>query len=224
MKKALFITLLCSLLLSACAPKTAISKNYNFNNVKRIGIMAFDSPSRRFQGAENVFAKYLLDKGFTVVERAKIEQVLAEQNLSVTGYMSPETTKMIGKILGVDLLLTGQITSYIPEKTTLAMVETRSFQSNPVYGVQTAIGPDGKPVTTQVPVGRQVTSNRDVVPTEITTSAQVGVVAKLVDVETAEIVWIGTDTGSDSNSLSAVDAVAKRLVNKLAKDIKKLQK
>jgi len=222
--KNLLIILLAAVVSGACAPKTAISQNYNFKDVKRIGIMAFDTPTNRFQGAENVFAKYLIQNGFTVVERAKIEQVLAEQNLSVTGYLSPETTKLIGKILGVDLLLTGQITSYTPSRTSLAMVETRSYQSNPVYTTQTSMGPDGKPIFSQVPVGQQVTASADVVPTEITTSAQVGVVAKLVDVETGEIVWIGTDTGSDTNALNAVDASAKRLINRLAKDIKKLNK
>ncbi|MDR0291667.1 MAG: CsgG/HfaB family protein [Elusimicrobium sp.] len=224
MRKTIYITFAAAFLLFSCAPKTAISRDYDFNNVKRIGILAFDSPPRGLQGAENMFAKYLIQNGFTVVERARIEQVLAEQNMSVTGYMSPETTKLIGKILGVDVLLMGEITSYIPAKTTLAMVETRNFQSTPVFSVQNAMGPDGKIIQTSVPVGRTVSSQRDVSPTEVTTSAQVGVIAKLVDVQTAEIVWIGTDTGSDYSSLSAVDTVARRLVKKLAKDIKRLQK
>lgn len=208
----------------SCAPKTAISRDYNFQNVRRIGIMAFDTPDGGLQGAENVFAKYLIQNGFTVVERAQIEQVLSENNLSVTGYMSPETTKLLGKILGVDVLLMGEITSYIPASTQLAMVENRSFQSSPVFRTQNAVGPDGNVIQTSVPVGQRVTSQRDIVPTQITTSAQVGVVAKLVDVQTAEIVWIGTDTGSDVSSLSAVDTMARRLVRRLAKDIRKLQK
>ncbi|ACC99049.1 hypothetical protein Emin_1501 [Elusimicrobium minutum Pei191] len=224
MKKILFSGIVSCLLLFGCATKTVISQDYDFKNVKRIGIMAFDSPWQSFTGAENLFAKYLLENGFTIIERAKIEQVLQEHNLSITGYLSPETTKMLGKILGVDLLLMGEITSYTPEKKTLTMVETRNYRTEPVFSTQMVKKPDGSVVATSRPSGQRVTNQREVTPTEYTISAQVGVIAKLVDVETAEVVWIGTDTAQDYSSLSAVDSIAKRLIKSFTKELEKQQK
>ena len=63
-------------LLAGCMPKTVISPTYDFSQVRRIGIMAFESPWQTMQGAENLFAKYLLESGFKVVERAQLESVL----------------------------------------------------------------------------------------------------------------------------------------------------
>ena len=224
MKKTIYSLILAALLLSSCAPNTAISRNFDFSSARRIGITAFNAPRGGLQGAENVFAKYLIQNGFTVVERAQIEQVLRENNMPADGSMSPEAARLVGKVLGVDLLLMGEITSYIPAKTRLAMVENNTFQSAPVFNTQTAAGPDGQLTQTTVPVGQAVNAQRTVVPTEITTNARVGVIAKLVDVKTAEIVWIGTDTASDYSSLSAVDTVARRLVRQLTRDIRKSQR
>ncbi|MFH2202883.1 MAG: hypothetical protein ABIJ96_07200, partial [Elusimicrobiota bacterium] len=48
--------------------------------------------------------------------------------------------------------------------------------------------------------------------------AQVGVVAKLVDVETGEIIWIGSTTGEGINSAMAVESAVSYLVRKLRKE------
>ena len=57
MKKiAAIIAALC--LLAGCMPKTVISPTYDFSQVQRIGIMAFESPWQTLQGTENLFAKH----------------------------------------------------------------------------------------------------------------------------------------------------------------------
>ncbi|WP_428897243.1 Curli production assembly/transport component CsgG [Parelusimicrobium proximum] len=210
--------------LSACSIKTVISPSYDFNSMNRIGVLAFTSPWDSFNGAENLFAKYFMENGFTVVERAQIEKVLREHNISVSGYMSPETTKMLGRILGVDVLLIGEITSFIPEKKVLTTVEKRSSNSTPVFSTERVITPEGGTIEYTRQTGTRTTRSSERTPSEVTLNAQVGVVAKLVDVETAEIVWIGTDTGSGYSSLSAVDGSAKALVRSFAKELKKQQR
>jgi hypothetical protein len=222
MKKFILLFALCAL--AGCAAQTVISPTYNFGAMQRIGIMAFESPWQSFKGSENVFAKYLMQNGFGVVERANLEDVLREHNISVTGYLSPQTTKMIGQILGVDVLLMGEISTYTPEKKTLTMVENRRVQREPVYTTQTVVMPDGSTAQYQSQTGERVTRQSETTPREVTLPAQVGVVAKLVDVETAEIVWIGTDTASGYSALAAVDGAAKGLVKSLAKEIKKAEK
>ena len=173
------------------------------------------------QGVENLFAKYLIASGFKVVERAQLESVLREHHISVSGYLSPETTREIGRILGVDVLLIGEVSSYTPARTELTMSATRRTESRPVYTQDVMQLPDGTYVGYTRNVGTQVSHSTEVQPTEYTINARVGIIAKLVDVETAEIIWIGSDDASAPNALNAADDIARALVKSFSKELAK---
>jgi curli biogenesis system outer membrane secretion channel CsgG len=49
---------------------------------------------------------------FRVVERNKLQNVLEEQNLAVSGRVAPGTGAKIGKLTGAQYLVTGTVTSY----------------------------------------------------------------------------------------------------------------
>lgn len=211
-------------LLAGCTPKTVISNSYDFNRMERIGIMGFSSHYNDLSGVENLFAKYLIEAGFKVVERAQLDQILQEHNISVSGYLSPATTKKIGEILGVDVLLVGEVTSYTPTRTELTLVSTQKTETRPVYAQTVRTGPDGKPMAYTQQIGTSYQQSTDVRPSEYTINAQVGIIAKLVDVETAEIVWIGSLSQDSSDALYAADSIAKRLVKSFTKELAKRQK
>lgn len=223
MRKFLTLALASCLLACGCTPKTVISKTYDFNQMDRIGVMAFTNTRPALQGVENLFAKYLISAGFKVVERAQLESVLKEHNISVSGYLSPETTREIGKILGVDVLLIGEVSSYSPARTELTLTSTRRTESRPVYTQDVMQLPDGTYVGYTRNVGTQYTHSTDVRPTEYTIDARVGIIAKLVDVETAEIVWIGSADESSSSALDAADYIARGLVKSFSKELAKIQ-
>lgn len=206
-----------------CTPKTVISHTYDFNAMNRIGVMAFQSSYASMQGVENLFAKYLINAGFKVVERAQLESVLREHHISVSGYLSPETTREIGKILGVDALLIGEVSSYTPARTELTLTATRRTEARPVYTQDVMQMPDGTYVGYTRNVGTQYSHSDELRPTEYTINAQVGIIAKLVDVETAEIIWIGSMDESSSSALSAADYIARSLVKSFTKELSKLQ-
>ncbi len=220
-----FIALACIGLLGllGCTPHTVISKTYNFNQMKRIGVMSFSNPWTELQGVENLFAKYLIEAGYQVVERAQLESVLKEHNLSVSGYLSPATTRQIGRILGVDALLIGEVSSYSPARTELRLTSTQHTKSEPVYSQDVMQLPDGTFVAYSRQVGTEYHHYTDVRPEEYTINAKVGIIAKLVDVETAEIIWIGSYEDSSSNALSAANYIARTLVKSFTKELAKLQ-
>jgi curli biogenesis system outer membrane secretion channel CsgG len=58
---------------------------------------------------------------FTVIERAQLESVLAEQRLGASGAVSAATAAKVGKILGVQFILTGSITQFSLERTTVGI-------------------------------------------------------------------------------------------------------
>ena len=223
MKKLLAIGLLLVGMIG-CTPKTVISPTYSFDKINRIGIMAFSNAWPSLQGVENLFAKYLISAGFKVVERAQLENILQEHHISVSGYLAPETTREIGRILGVDVLLVGEVSSYTPARTELAMTSSRRSESRPVMTQDVMKMPDGTYVGYTRPAGTEVSRSYETRPVEYTINAQVGIIAKLVDVETAEIVWIGSADDTSASALDAADFIAKKLVKSFTKELAKLQR
>ena len=222
MKKRAVLLVAC--LLMACTPKTVLSPSYNFSQINRIGIMAFSNAWADLNGVENLFAKYLIQSGFKVVERAQLESVLREHNISVSGYLAPETTREIGRILGVDVLLVGEVSSYSPARTELTVTASRRSESRPIMHQDIMRMPDGTYVGYQRPAGTQVSNSVEVRPTEYTINAKVALIAKLIDVETAEIVWIGSDSEESSRPLDAADYMARQLVKSFTKELAKREK
>ncbi len=213
-----------ALLITACTPKTVLSPSYDFSQLNRIGIMAFSNGWADLNGVENLFAKYLIRAGFKVVERAQLESILREHHISVSGYLDPQTTREIGRILGVDVLLIGEVSSYSPARTELTMTASRRSESRPVMHQDVMRMPDGSYVGYMRPAGTQISQSTEVRPTEYTINAKVALIAKLVDVETAEIVWIGSDSQESARPLDAADYLAKQLVKSFSKELAKQEK
>ena len=78
---------------------------YNFNNLKRetskLGAFLADklSVSLASSGAE-----------LEIIDRSRIDDLIRENKLAIKGYIDPEAAKSLGKLAGIDLLITGVIT------------------------------------------------------------------------------------------------------------------
>ncbi len=217
MKKIAFLAS-AALALCACATPSAMNKNYDVTRVKRIGITAFTAPQNSITGAEDVFGRFLLENGFTIIERSRIEEILKENKLSAQGILSASTSKEMGNLLGVDALLVGEITDYLPQKTDIAYVETHNHYEAPVYEARTERGPDGSFNKVMRQAGMKVTNEKVSTPTVYTQYAQVGLAVRLVDVETGEIIWAASDSGEGESALDAVESSAEYLSKRLRKD------
>lgn len=63
--------------------------------------------------AQDVFVTELVKSGkFRVVEREQLEALMQEKNLTLSGDVDPKTAVRVGKLLGVNYLLTGAVTEY----------------------------------------------------------------------------------------------------------------
>lgn len=70
------------------------------------------------RAAADELATQLVQTGkFTVIERAQLDAILREQNLGASGAVTPATAAKVGKLLGVQLLLTGSITAFSIKRT-----------------------------------------------------------------------------------------------------------
>lgn len=63
--------------------------------------------------AQDVFVTELVKSGkFRVVEREQLEALMQEKNLTLSGDVDPSTAVRVGKLLGVNYILTGAVTEY----------------------------------------------------------------------------------------------------------------
>jgi curli biogenesis system outer membrane secretion channel CsgG len=52
------------------------------------------------------------DGTFSVIERSRLDAILAEQNLGLSGRLDANTAAQVGRILGVDAVILGSVTQF----------------------------------------------------------------------------------------------------------------
>ena len=84
----------------------------------RVAVMDFENKTqygdaRIGNGASDMLATDLVKLGkYSVIERNKLATLLREQDIGTTGRIDPSTAVKIGKVLGVDFVVTGAVTEY----------------------------------------------------------------------------------------------------------------
>ena len=84
----------------------------------RVAVMDFENKSqyggwRLGQGASDILTTELVKTGkFNVMERDRLAAIIKEQNLGAYGRIDPSTATRIGKIIGVEYIITGAVTEY----------------------------------------------------------------------------------------------------------------
>lgn len=82
---------------------------------KKVAVTEFSDLEGKVTGfgkylAEALVTRLFITGEFIVIERQLLEKVLKEQKLGLTGFFEPGSIKKIGKILGVDAIVSGTIT------------------------------------------------------------------------------------------------------------------
>ncbi|HEX2644618.1 MAG TPA: CsgG/HfaB family protein [Thermoanaerobaculia bacterium] len=117
MKRATLLTLCAALLLAVTVPAvTSAAKS----DKPRLAVLEFKNKADNqwwYHGgataAQDVFVTELVKSGkFRVVEREQLEALMQEKNLTLSGDVDPSTAVKVGKLLGVNYLLTGAVTEY----------------------------------------------------------------------------------------------------------------
>ncbi|MCS7227205.1 MAG: CsgG/HfaB family protein [Gloeomargarita sp. SKYB31] len=111
---------------------------------KRVAVLDFDFASTGLtglglygavgpaKGVSDLLTNRLAQNGaFILVERSRINQILAEQNLGASGRIEPATAAQIGRLLGADAVIIGSISQFNLE-------ESRSNVNVGFFGISTA--------------------------------------------------------------------------------------
>ncbi len=90
----------------------------NLKNLKkRIAVVAFEDKANYGhnvgRGISDMLVTSLVKTGkFIVLEREELDKVLQEQGLGLSGAVTPQSAAQVGKLLGVELIVTGSVSEF----------------------------------------------------------------------------------------------------------------
>lgn len=136
-----------ALLFSSCAPGTKIRQKQatTVNETekveskytgprRRIGVVAFENKAPYAQArigetaTDILITELVKSNKFIVVERDKLDKIMEEQKLGQSGAIDPNTAAKVGKILGLNALVTGSISQFGVKKEGKDFIISQSKQ------------------------------------------------------------------------------------------------
>jgi len=184
------IPVLLILALALCTVSPVAAQEQQAPRKKRVAILDFDYGTVRSyvaglfgtdvdvgKGISDLLVKHLVQDGtYSVIERKMLDKILAEQNFSNSDRANPTSAAQLGKILGVDAIIVGTITQFGGET-----------KSTKVGGAGAGIGGFG--------IGGFGRSK---------SKAIVTVDARVIDIDTAEILAVADGKGESSRSSTSL--------------------
>lgn len=178
---------------AACAgPQIAVNPRADFSAVKRVAVITFGGPQGDL--AADMLTQSLVARGADVVERQRLSSVMQEQSITSSGAFDPATAKKLGKLLGVDALFLGTVAESTPPSTYLVNSSNDSV-------VNTVTKVSGGSISSEGPVLGLPNSQI------LSTTANVSLVTRMVDVETGSVLWSAFMTYEGFDILSAITGI-----------------
>ncbi|HEY6905535.1 MAG TPA: CsgG/HfaB family protein [Candidatus Acidoferrales bacterium] len=147
--------------------------DFDYGTVQTASSAAFGTNVDVGKGITNLLVKYLVQDGtYSVIERQALDKILAEQNFSNSDRANPTSAAKIGKLLGVDAIIVGAVTQF-----------GNDTKNTNVGGGGGGFGGFG--------IGGFSHKN---------TKAIVNIDARIVDIDTAEILGVAEGHGESSRS------------------------
>ena len=147
--------------------------DFDYATVQTASAAAFGTNVDVGKGITDLLVKYLVQDGtYSVIERKALDKILAEQNFSNSDRANPNSAAKIGKLLGVDAIVVGSVTQF-----------GNDTKNTNVGGGGGGFGGFG--------LGGFSHKN---------TKAIVNVDARIVDIDTAEILGVAEGHGESSRS------------------------
>ncbi len=88
----------------------------NMHGIHSVAVTDFEGPGESGKLVTSILNTKLLNSNFyEVLERQKLQDIMQEYKLSMSGLVDPSHAKEVGKMLGVDGIITGEVTAYSVE-------------------------------------------------------------------------------------------------------------
>lgn len=171
----LFLSGLLALSLQAQSKKRVAVMNFEYGTVQSDIRAIFGGNQDVGKGIADLLVNRLVEDGtFSVIERKALDKVMAEQNFSNSDRADPNSAAKIGKVLGVDAIIIGSITQFGRDD------KNTNIGGGAIGGLAGRYGLGG--------VGKR------------SAKAVVGLTARMINTDTAEILGVASSKGESSRS------------------------
>lgn len=121
------IPILITIVITACATSSEfIRPGINFSKYKRIAILPlsdyYSAPGSGVQVADIISMK-MLSTPLQIIDRSQTQKILEEQAIGLSGIIDSKTATEVGKILGVQVFLTGSINKWSSTNVNIQVVQ-----------------------------------------------------------------------------------------------------
>jgi curli biogenesis system outer membrane secretion channel CsgG len=155
-------------------PRVAVM-NFDYATVRNISASIFGTDVDIGKGITDLLVEKLVNGGVvTVIERQALDTLIAEQNMSNSDRFDSNSAAKIGRLLGVDAIITGSITQFGRDD------QTKSIGGGAVGGITRRFGIGG--------IGRREAK------------AVVAITSRIINVDTGEILYVATGKGESKRS------------------------
>ncbi len=133
MKKTMAATLMVFILAAGCGPQTKPVAPPSVGPRLRVAVIEFENKTTYGQRLGTAAADVLVTElgktdRFILIERAKLDKLLAEQKLGLTGVVDPATAAQMGKVLGAAAIVTGAVSEFGVQQKSTDMLISESKQ------------------------------------------------------------------------------------------------
>lgn len=150
--------------------------DFDYATVRSNSAALFGSDVDIGKGISDLLVKYLVKDGtYSVIERKAMDKILAEQNFSNSDRANPNSAAKLGKLLGVDAIIVGSITQFGNDNKNQNVGGGGGFGRFGVGGF----------------------SHKE-------SKAVVGLDARIVDIDTAEILGVAEGKGESTRSSTSL--------------------
>ena len=206
------VTTALALTLACASPQVNVRPNFDFSRIRHVGVLSFpDAAYMPGSGkiASDRLSQYMIESGLSVVERSQLENLLVEQRIGATGAFSRETVQEIGRLIGADAVVMGSLSARINHSR-------RTTETLPPADLILRYRSGSK--TKKVRLKLKQPSLLEIYETE---DVSVAVSAKMVIVETGEVLWVVSGNGEKTGLHKALEAALGPGMKRVNKIIRK---
>jgi curli biogenesis system outer membrane secretion channel CsgG len=170
----LFVMLSISFANAQSKPRVAVM-NFDYATVRDVSASIFGTDVDIGKGITDLVVEKLVNGGtFSVIERKALDTIINEQNLSNSDRFDSSSAAKVGRLLGVDAIITGSITQFGRDD------KSTNIGGGAVGGVTRRFGIGG--------IGKKESK------------AVVAVTARIINTDTGEILSVATGKGESKRS------------------------
>ncbi len=122
----ILITITIYIFLQCASSEVFVRNDIDYSKYNRIAVFPLtDYPNRPGSGIQvaDMLSMQLINSQYNIIDRSQTMHILQEQQLGMTGFIDESTAPSIGKVLGVQAILTGSISEYQCIQTNIQVVQ-----------------------------------------------------------------------------------------------------